>query len=654
MNMTRAFWSFFAVLVLSGAVITFAGHAGEAAEAAAPPAPLTEPELIAVLESDADWAQKQEACRRLRHVGTQASIPALAALLPDETLSHLARFALESMPYPEVDQVFRDALGTTDGLCRTGVIISMGARRDANAVPLLIPLMKDAHVETARAAAGALGRIATPDAVDALVAYRADAPGATRGAVNEGVLAAAERCAAAGNANRAAEIYEGLLASDAPLEVRLGAFRGLAGARPANAQQLVLGALGGDDAMFRDLAAQLVAETDGTALTGAYAGALPGLPAGGQIALLRGLADRGDTAARPAVVELTKSADAQVQVAAIKALGALGRSGKDVATLVAFLAPAGDAVAEAAREALVSMRGDEVDSALASNIAKSTPPVHATLLTLLASRRAEHAIPSALDGLAAGEADVRTAALDALALLGGPAEAPAVIGVITKTADASERASAESALNAIVARKGEQILPAVLEAMNGAGPDVRVVLLQTAAEIGTPQALDAVLAAMQDANPDIAGEAVRMLSNWASLDAAPHLETLARGEDLTPYVLGLRGYVRLAREQAQGAQKMEMLTKALELARRPDEVKLVLGAWGTLPEPGALATLKPFLDQADVRNEAALAIIGVAGKVKKENADHKALALDALNAVLAKCEDAGIRDNAQKVLDGLQ
>ncbi|HQE77024.1 MAG TPA: hypothetical protein PLK00_11395, partial [Candidatus Hydrogenedentes bacterium] len=73
--MTRAFWSFFAVLVLSGAVITFAGHAGEAAEAAAPPAPLTEPELIAVLESDADWAQKQEACRRLRHVGTQASIP---------------------------------------------------------------------------------------------------------------------------------------------------------------------------------------------------------------------------------------------------------------------------------------------------------------------------------------------------------------------------------------------------------------------------------------------------------------------------------------------------------------------------------------------------------------------------------------------------
>ncbi|HNV21887.1 MAG TPA: HEAT repeat domain-containing protein, partial [Candidatus Hydrogenedentes bacterium] len=111
MNMTRAFWSFFAVLVLSGAVITFAGHAGEAAEAAAPPAPLTEPELIAVLESDADWAQKQEACRRLRHVGTQASIPALAALLPDETLSHLARFALESMPYPEVDQVFRDALG---------------------------------------------------------------------------------------------------------------------------------------------------------------------------------------------------------------------------------------------------------------------------------------------------------------------------------------------------------------------------------------------------------------------------------------------------------------------------------------------------------------------------------------------------------------
>ncbi|MGI6460189.1 MAG: HEAT repeat domain-containing protein [Candidatus Hydrogenedentales bacterium] len=654
MSLRRVFWSFVAAFVFSVALFAMVSHAGEAAGEAAPPAPLTEPELMAVLQSDADWGHKQEACRRLREIGTQASIPALAALLPDESLSHLARFALESMPYPEIDAIFRDALGTTSGLCRIGAIISIGARRDADAVPLLLPLLTEPDVETARAVAGTLGRIATPEAIERLLAYRADAPVAVSAAVNEGVLAAAEHCAAEGNARRAAEIYAGLLASDAPLAVRLGAFRGLAYARPANAQAQILEALRGDDAVFRDLAAQLVAETEGREGTEAYARALPSLSAGGQVALMRGLATRGDLAARPAAIELIKSTDTRVQVAAINALGALGSSGGDVATLVAFLNSTDEAAAEAAYDALVSMRGDTVDPALASSIAGAAPAVHATLLELLANRRAEQAVPSALEGLTAGEVDVRTAALDALGLLGGPVEAPVVIGVLTKTADPSERGSAENALHAMGARKGKEVLPAILEAMDGSGPDAHLTLLHAAAGIGTTRALDAVLAAMKDAHPEIASEAMRILSNWAALDAAPHLEALAGGEELTPYVLGLRGFVRLAQEQAQGAQQQEMLGKALQLARRPEEVKLVLGAWGALPEPGALATLMPYLEQADVRNEAALALIGIAGQVKKDNPEHKALALDALNAVLANCDDTGIRDNAQKVIDGLQ
>ena len=654
MNMSRAFSSVFAVIFAAGALMPLAGYAGEAAEETAPPAPLTEAELIAVIEGDADWTAKQAACRQLSRTGTQASIPALAALLPDETLSHMARFALEPMLYPEVDQALREALPQAEGLTKAGIVMSIGVRRDESAVPLLIPLLKDVHPEIARTAAGALGRIATPEAVKALQEYRATAPDASRAAVNEGVLAAAQRYTDEGKAEQAAAIYQQLLASDGPIEVRMGAFRGLAQAQPAKAPELLIGALKGDAPMFRDLAAQLVAETEGGEVTSLYAKALPALPQGGQVALLRGLAGRGDPAARNVVIESVKSGDAEVQLAAINALGALGSSAEDVATLVAFLSPENEAVIEPAMNALVSMKGDAVDAALAAGISGAGPEVHARLLTLLASRRAEPAIPSALAALKGGDAGVRSAALDALALLGGPAEAPAVIGVIAAAADASERAESESTLNAIAARKGDQILPIVLEAMSTVNDDVRLVLLQTAAGIGSAQALDAVLGAMEDPNAEIAGEAVRMLSNWSTLDAAPHLETLARSEDLTPYVLGLRGYVRLAREKAQGGQKVEMLTKSLELARRPDEVKLVLGAWGTLQNARALETLKPYLDNPEVRNEAALALIGVAGQLNKENGEHKTHAVDTMNAVMEKCEDAGIRDNAQKVLDGLK
>ena len=181
-------------VVLALAVVwpfpTLASEEEEAADAA----PLTEAELIAVLESDeAEWVEKQDACRRLSRIGTRASIPALAALLTDDTLSHMARFALEPMDYPEVDEALRQALTVAEGLPKTGIIISMGVRRDAEAVPLLIPLLQHDQPDTARAAAGALGRIASPGATAALLEYRESAPDAVRSAVNEGLLAAAQR-----------------------------------------------------------------------------------------------------------------------------------------------------------------------------------------------------------------------------------------------------------------------------------------------------------------------------------------------------------------------------------------------------------------------------------------------------------------------------
>lgn len=652
MKIHGTFWSVFAVVFTVGMLMSLAGDAGEADDAETP-APLTEAELIGILESDGEWLLKQEACRRLRHIGTEASVPALAALLPDETLSHMARFALEAMPYPEVDKALRDALSTTDGLPQAGVIISIGVRRDKKAVPMLIPLMKDARPEVARAAAGALGRIATAESVEALGAYRAEAPDATRTAVNEGLLAAAQYFTEAGKRQEAAGVYEELMAADSPVEVRMGAFRGLAYARPGKAPELLIGALKGDEPLFRDLAAQIIAETEGAGATEAYAKVLPSLPPAGQAALLRGFADRGDAAARRVVMKSVQSADAEVRMAAIKALGVLGGEKEDVATLVALLSSEDEAVLEAVREALISMHGEPVDAAVAGSIAGATPETRATLIRLLANRRAEKAIPEALAGLKSGDAGVRAAGLDALALLGGAAEAPVLIDVIAKPADDTEQAAAASTLNAMAARKGDEILPIVLEAMNGADDEVRLVLLQTAAGIGSAKALEAVLAAMNDPNADIAGEAMRLLSSWNSLDAAPHLAVLAQSEDLARYVLGVRGYVRLAREQAQGGQKMEMLSKALEFARRPDEVKLVLGALGALKNAKALEIPLPYLDNPEVRNEAALAIIGVAGQVDKKNENQKTLAIEALNAVQAKCEDAGIRDSAQKVLDGL-
>ena len=63
-----------------------------------------EDQLIAVLKSDATLKAKADACRELARVGTKQAIPALAALLGDEKLSHMARYALEPIRDPAVDE----------------------------------------------------------------------------------------------------------------------------------------------------------------------------------------------------------------------------------------------------------------------------------------------------------------------------------------------------------------------------------------------------------------------------------------------------------------------------------------------------------------------------------------------------------------------
>ena len=54
-----------------------------------------ETRLAAMLSTGASRAAKDFVCRKLTIIGTAESVPALAALLPDKDLSHMARHVLE-------------------------------------------------------------------------------------------------------------------------------------------------------------------------------------------------------------------------------------------------------------------------------------------------------------------------------------------------------------------------------------------------------------------------------------------------------------------------------------------------------------------------------------------------------------------------------
>jgi len=202
------------------------GLAGAPSAQAAPPADKEkEARLIAVLKSSAPLKDKADACRELSLVGTKEAIAPLAALLGDEKLSHLARYGLEPIPDPGVDEALRNALGTLKGRPLIGVIGSLGVRRDTKAVGPLSALLKDADADTAQAAARALGRIGNQAATEALEGALDAAPAANRLAVSEGLFRCADHLVAIGQVDQALAICDKLNRPDAPPHVRESAKR---------------------------------------------------------------------------------------------------------------------------------------------------------------------------------------------------------------------------------------------------------------------------------------------------------------------------------------------------------------------------------------------------------------------------------------------
>jgi HEAT repeat protein len=185
-----------------------------------------EKRLAAVLGTGASRSAKDYVCRTLKTMGTAESVPALAALLPDQDLSHMARYALERIPAPEAADALRAALPSLPAKLKAGVAGSLGVRRDEASVPALAALLNDSDPAVVSNAACALGSIGTPEAAKVLGPAAKHAPQAVKSAVADACLVCAEQLLAGGKKADAIALYKSLT-GDPRKQVNLAAKRGL-------------------------------------------------------------------------------------------------------------------------------------------------------------------------------------------------------------------------------------------------------------------------------------------------------------------------------------------------------------------------------------------------------------------------------------------
>ena len=115
--------------------------------------------LTEFLASKATLAGKRFACRQLAIAGSAENVPGIAALLTNPETADMARYALEPIPGPEVDEALLKALSKTSGTVKVGIINSLGQRKARSAVGVLGKLANSGDEQVSGAAMAALASI---------------------------------------------------------------------------------------------------------------------------------------------------------------------------------------------------------------------------------------------------------------------------------------------------------------------------------------------------------------------------------------------------------------------------------------------------------------------------------------------------------------
>ena len=582
--------------------------------------------LLAYLAGKATGQAKMEAARHLRVIAGEAAVAPLQKLIADPRTADYAIYVLQPLPGAAAEQALVRALsgGKLAPATRRELVAALGQRRSAAAVPALVPLLAGKDPALATAAAISLGRIGDGPARDALAAAWPKAAGPLKGATASALLSCAERSLQAGDAAAALRVYE-MLAADTALAppIRGAALIGRIDASGPSRASVLVEMLGGADEGGRDAAVARLREAipaDGVAPVCAL---VPRLPDATKIEVLTALAGYPADRVRPTVLDAARREKGAVRVAALKALGLVGSASE-----AGFLAETAAAVRgeeqAAARAALASLKGPDVDTTIVSALAANPAAALETeLLLAVAERRVFVAKPAVAARLASPTPRVRREALRTLRAIGTPSDIPAVLDVLLAAPDEEVQADAELTVNALAAKMAvanRRATPIRMRLRTEKDPAARARLLAVLPLTADGSALADLRAALRDPAPEVADAAARAIAAWPTASAYDDVLRMAKESgDETHNLLAIQGLVRMLtldtnRLPAAAVADLKMVAG---MASRPEERKLVLGALAQFPGPDALEAAKGFLSDPDLKAEAQAAVDSITEQMQR-------------------------------------
>jgi HEAT repeat protein len=356
-------------------------------------------------------------------------------------------------------------------------------------------------------------------------------------------------------------------------------------------------------------------EMAGSEVTAALTAHLGNLSTDLQVLVIDTLAYRGDVAALPALQRVVSESEPAARQAAVKAMAGM-QEPEVVPVLVEWVQHADSAIASASRESLAALRFPGVDAAVMAMVNSADPERRLIGLELVGRRYMVEALPALLRVAEGNEGEVRVAALRRIGELGTSTELTSLLGLLVQAESSSDRDALEQALTAIAARTSpsEVVSRPVIASLAKSNPAAQAVLLRVLGVAGGADALKQVRVSVGSEHPEVHTAALRTLSTWKTVDAAPELLALAKdSEKPADRALSLRGFLTWVRNSDLAvAQRLSMSADVAPLIQSGDEKKQFLGAVGSIPSERALVYVTPHLGDEAIKEEAAAAVASIA------------------------------------------
>ncbi len=601
---------------------------------------------------------KQLLIEQLGYVGQPAAVPAIARTLGDERLTAPAVEALVRIGGERAAQHLRLALPQTTGLPRQAVIYGLERLGDPRAIAALRTDARDADPATQAAARAALARFGQPPQQLAIAEKLLETDRYHGSQQLAELFEAARNMAARRQQAEAGRLLDQLESrldeldehEDAPdlthwycaaLWTRAAAFGG-------DAIPQVVAAMQSENPIYAAAAKDIATSVQGADVASALLAALDQAEPELQVELIDVLVARGSADATPYLVGLLSAESADVRQAAARGLAAIGGR----TAMNPLLAYAQDQPHEArvAEEALVLIRGRGVGARLAEELETAPATLKPVLLRVLGRRQAVDQLPAIVDELQTSEPRVRVAAMRALGDLGTLRQVPALIAALADAPE-RERGPAEEALTAIVRRAAEPAAgaQAIIDKLDPAKPDQYISLLNVLSYVGGEPAFKQLRQALDDEREAVREAAYRALGNWP--DPAQRmalLEVAATAEDLKSHVFAMRAFADLFGQALDGddPDREAHFRRALEVARRPEEKRLVISAVAQVADIDPVDALLELTADETFAQEAAAAVIALCEKTLPASWQQAGPALD---QVIAAEIDPDLTARAQSV-----